>query len=684
MSVFNTEKTAEQYTTTRPFLNPEPGLVDTINKKYPRIWELYKMMRGYDWSEDDITHESSLKDFQTAPKDVCEMMLKTLMWQWEADSIASRAMTTMIAPFSPAMEIWAAEQRIQDNEQCLTEAHEVFVKDKGWVSIKDVNVGDTTLNYNPETKTVSFSPVINKIARQNSEPIYHYENPTKTFVQTVTAGHRMAINRKRNIGGWCNVVDIAENVTPHTLVQFHVSGNKLDGVHNITLEDRLWIAFQADGSWDENYNGNRSGFRPMSFSFKKERKKERMRELLSELNYKWKESTYDSQHSIRYSHFTVYVPVSEWRESPKSFGWVDIDNVSSQWAKQFLDETRYWDGSSHNSNGARGKHLVSLYFSKNKTAVDVVCLLAHICSMRASAKLQKDGCWQVSINNKDTVNGGGITRTVQEADFVYCITVKEDGFLTRLGDTITATRNCHANTYSEIVRTGVPFPTTVIEQLLAETETFRRLTTVSDALSRVQKSSQQRHIAPTDDVTSYEDLITLYFTMLCLERIQFMASFAITFTIAESNLFQSIGQAVKLICRDEIEVHCQYRKAVLKVLLEQPEGEYAYSKVKDTLQTILDEVTENELNWTDYLFNGRSLLGTNARQIKQFVLFAVRDVATFMGLESKHELPKENPMPFLVKWMDMSVMQAAPQEQDHGQYKFNTVAKDDVDVEFDV
>ena len=104
MSVFNTEKTAEQYTTTRPFLNPEPGLVDTINKQYPRIWDLYKMMRGYDWSEDDITHESALKDFQTAPKDVCEMMLKTLMWQWEADSIASRAMTTIIAPFNPAME----------------------------------------------------------------------------------------------------------------------------------------------------------------------------------------------------------------------------------------------------------------------------------------------------------------------------------------------------------------------------------------------------------------------------------------------------------------------------------------------------------------------------------------------------------------------------------------------------
>jgi PHIKZ305 len=685
MTVFNTEKTAEQYLDSRPFLNPEPGLVDTINKKFPAIWDLYKQMRGYDWSEDDITHESALIDFENAPKDTCDMMLKTLMWQWEADSVASRAPTVIIAPFNPAMEIWAAEQRITDNEQCLTESHEVFVKGKGWVSIKDVNVGDITLNYNPETKTVSFSPVINKIARLNSEPIYHYENSTRTFVQTVTAGHRMAINRKRNIGGWCNVVDTAENVAPHTLVQFHVSGNKLDGVHNITLEDRLWIAFQADGSWDKKYNGNRSGFRPMVFGLKKERKKERMRELLSALNYKWKESTYDSPHAIGYSHFTVYVPVSEWRESPKSFGWVDIDKVSSQWAKQFLDETQYWDGSSHKSSANCGKHLVSLYFSKNKAAVDVVCLLAHICSMRASAKLQKDGCWQVSINNKDTVNGGGITRNVQEADFVYCITVKEDGFLTRLGDTITATRNCHANTYSEIVRTGVPNATTVIEQLLAETETFRRLDTVAKTLGEIQHYSRTIALNGVDsEEAALNNLVLFYFTMLVLERIQFMASFAITFTIAESNWFQSIGQAVKLICRDEIEIHCQYRKAVIRAITATPNGKAAYERVKPQMQAILDEVTENELAWVDWLFEGRSLLGTNAKQIKQFVLFAVRDVATFAGLESAHKLPKENPMPFLVKWMDMSAMQAAPQEQDHGQYKFNTVTNDHQYEVFDI
>lgn len=361
MTVFNTSKTADQYLDSTPFLNPDPGLVDTINKKFPEIWDLYKQMRGYDWSEDDITHESSLNDFLHAPKDVCEMMLKTLMWQWEADSVVSRAMTTLIAPFNPAMEIWAADQRIQDNEQI------------------------------------------------------------------------------------------------------------------------------------------------------------------------------------------------------------------------------------------------------------------------------------------------------------------------------------HANTYSEIVRTGVPESSKVIEQLLEEADTFRRLDTVKSELEKIQLASKlYANGYRPDVVTTYADLIMLYFVMLCLERIQFMSSFAITFTIAESNLFQSIGQAVKLICRDEIEVHCQYRKAVLKALTATPDGEIALSIVKNRMKVVLDEVTDNELNWTDKLFDGRSLLGTNAKQIKQFVLFAVRDVANFIGIESKHKLPKENPMPFLVKWMDMAAMQAAPQEQDHGQYKFGTVVTDHTNEVFDI
>jgi ribonucleoside-diphosphate reductase beta chain len=60
-----------------------------------------------------------------------------------------------------------------------------------------------------------------------------------------------------------------------------------------------------------------------------------------------------------------------------------------------------------------------------------------------------------------------------------------------------------------------------------------------------------------------KNLLKYYFAMLLLERIQFMASFAITFTIAKTGLFQAIGQAVKKIAQDELEVHVEFRKQVI-------------------------------------------------------------------------------------------------------------------------
>ena len=40
-TIFNIEKT--DYTTPSLFMGEQPGLMDTVNKKYPEIWKLYKL-----------------------------------------------------------------------------------------------------------------------------------------------------------------------------------------------------------------------------------------------------------------------------------------------------------------------------------------------------------------------------------------------------------------------------------------------------------------------------------------------------------------------------------------------------------------------------------------------------------------------------------------------------------------
>jgi ribonucleoside-diphosphate reductase beta chain len=184
---------------------------------------------------------------------------------------------------------------------------------------------------------------------------------------------------------------------------------------------------------------------------------------------------------------------------------------------------------------------------------------------------------------------------------------------------------------------------------------------------------------------AYPTVFKTVVALLVLERIQFMASFAITFTICSTNLFQPIGKAVQKIAQDELEVHVDLDKEVLRIELATERGQKTYQELKAFIKRLIDEVVQGELDWTDYLFSeGRELLGTNAQKVKNWVLFNARDVYDFLDIESDHKFPKTNPMAHLEDWISIGKTQAAPQEQDNNQYKVNVIVRDDESTEFEV
>lgn len=365
--IFNTEKTVDQYSNVTLFGNGDVGLLDTVNKKFPKIFDLYKEMKALDWDELEFDFSQCLVDFEKAPKDVTEMMVKTIMWQWESDSVASQCPAVLIAPYEPCTELWEAELRINDNE------------------------------------------------------------------------------------------------------------------------------------------------------------------------------------------------------------------------------------------------------------------------------------------------------------------------------------SIHGNTYSEIVRMGFPVPEDVLETMLQKTEAHRRLNVVGSVLKGLKRKSIllayakefEGKVVTEEDYL--EDMILFYFTMWCLERVQFMDSFGTTFVIAQSGWYQAIGQAVKKICQDEFEVHSEYRKEVVLDLISSPQGKVVFEKLKPKLVGILEDVVDSEIRWTtDDLFENdtKTLVGTNSKLMVQWCLFNAKAVANTLGLKTKYTFPKSNPMPVLEDWINMNKQQTAPQEQDNPAYKVNSVEVDDEGVVF--
>ena len=249
--------------------------------------------------------------------------------------------------------------------------------------------------------------------------------------------------------------------------------------------------------------------------------------------------------------------------------------------------------------------------------------------------------------------------------------------------------NIHGATYSEIVKLSFEDPDSVVQRILDFQNTQARMEILTKTLEEALRLSRQyaAGLIPMSDELYRDVVIKTTICALFLERLQFMASFAVTFTICSTGLFQPIGKAVQKICQDELEIHAEFDKEVLKYEMKTAKGKWSVESLSDWIADLCDEFINAEFHFVDSLFrDGRSLPGANADLFKQWVLFNAKDVVKFLNIDTKgkYVFPKQNPMPLLETWIDMSKNQPSPQEQDVGMYKVGVVRDDSEGIEFDL
>lgn len=249
----------------------------------------------------------------------------------------------------------------------------------------------------------------------------------------------------------------------------------------------------------------------------------------------------------------------------------------------------------------------------------------------------------------------------------------------------------HGATYSEIVRTGVPVESSkVLETILDITEAMQRLKTVGHHLALIRERGLKfaLGLVPNDQET-YNAMFLFAFLMLCMERVQFMASFAVTFALGEEDKFMPICKAVQKIAQDEYEVHVDLDRAVLNHELTTERGQTAYQQLKPLMEQILNEITQAELDYIPFVFaegeeGEDGLEHLNMKSAENWVLFSATNVARPYKLDMVHRQVESNPLHYMKAWLNMSDNQPSPMEEQNGQYKVNIMTRDDEDEEFDL
>ena len=682
-AIFNSNKTLEEYKNTPIFMGSEPGFMDTINKPYPKLWALYKELKSLDWDENEFDYSRCFLDFKNCHPDTADMMIETIGWQWEADSIASRSVLAIMSPFATSTEYWTALVRIADNE-CLTPDHEVYVQDKGWTPIANIKKGDIVIQYNVDG-TMQYTSVLDTISKYYNDDIVKF-NCNSLFSQSVTKKHRMPLYRHPNNR---HEVYEAQDCPLNGSVKLINSGLLIGDNDILSPKERLWIAFQADGSYvSKKYNGGYTGLIPITFSFKKDRKKNELRNLLEQVGY-----DYDEYNLSRegYTKFVVKVPAGEYISNAKTFGWVDLSKVDHKWCASFIDEIAKWDGCIRKNKSK----FICTYTSSNKLCVDTVVTIAAFAGFRTNVYTIK-GCdnhktsYQVGITNRSLTTGNSIKKTFEAYNgLVHCITVESGMFLTRHNDIISVTGNCiHGATYSEIVKLSFQDTEYAMNKIMSFKNTQARMKILEHTLGESLQLSRQyaAGLIPASDALYRDVPIKTTICLLFLERLQFMASFAVTFSICSTGLFQPIGKAVQKICQDEIEIHSEFDKEVILYELKTERGQKAMEELRPWMHEIAAEFIESEFDFIDSLYrDGRHLPGVTVAMLKEWVLYNAKDIIKFLKLElPQYNLPKHDPMPALETWIDVSKTQAAPQEEQIGQYKIGIVQDDAGDTVFDI
>ena len=233
----------------------------------------------------------------------------------------------------------------------------------------------------------------------------------------------------------------------------------------------------------------------------------------------------------------------------------------------------------------------------------------------------------------------------------------------------------HALTYSEIVRQCIKDPNEVFEQIMKNEQITSRLDEVSKAFSTLQRVGAEKTLGIGEVDYHYEAVMNGVVALYCLERLQFVASFAATFAVVEQGWFQAIGKLVQKIMQDERFIHAEIDEYVIKHELKTTRGKIWFEKNREFIHKMLDSVVQAEYDWAEYLFSeGRKIVGLNAATMKEWVDYNAQDVYNTLGIE--HKKIKSNPLKYMDNWFDLNKTQNAQQEADSANYLLNIIVND--------
>lgn len=251
----------------------------------------------------------------------------------------------------------------------------------------------------------------------------------------------------------------------------------------------------------------------------------------------------------------------------------------------------------------------------------------------------------------------------------------------------------HSRAYQHIIRTVFPDPERVRDAVAQNENAMSRLSVLTTSFEELNLLSAQYTMDSykgnpylTHSKREYQlVIIKALASLYALESIQFFASFACTFGLAELNIMTGVADELRLIAKDEA-LHTRFTHAIINIIRKDPEYADILAEVEAHFHDTLHKVELLEREWATYLFSeGRHIIGLNADLLIEYIRYLRTTAIKAIGFDDRVDIHGEgsikNPLPWMDKYLDPKIIQVAPQERNITSYRIGSIdAGTNIDV----
>ncbi len=513
--------------------------------------------------------------------------------------------------------------------QCYDEKTEILT-DSGWKLFKDLSKDDKVAQY--DKGEIQFVLPSNYHVSPWVGNMHSYKDRWNRINLLVTPNHRMVYlwDKKEHR------IEPSENIKWTRRKDIPLGGYKKGNLNKVSYLDKLKIAYQADGQ-SLRYNKNSEGLISNYIEVGKPNKIKFLEEILSNLDFKYSYTETENIHGTTMRKYKILTPF----ELPKNFDWVNIQDVSTEWCLEFMEELSKWD--SHIDE--YGKIIYSNSCEKSIDVVQIISTFTNKWCTRGLYEYENPNHKPTYViryqpNQEALINGQALSKSITEEEYsglIYCVTVPSGTLVIRREGVVSISGN--TETVVNDYWTGLVTKWFRKPEIIAMATTFGAMETIhAEAYSLLNETlglddfseflEDEATMAKIENLMSVRDSFnseknwheiakSLAIFSAFTEGVNLFSSFAVLLSFKMRNRLKGVGQIVEWSIRDESmhsEAGCWLFRTLIK---ENPELK------NQELQTAINEAAllslKLELDFIDKVYELGDLEGCSKYDLQNFI-----------------------------------------------------------------